>query len=185
MINMKTIFLDRDGVINKDYGYVNKWENFVFISGSLEALDILTKKKIRIIIVTNQAGIARGYYTEQDFKNLTDKFNDFCKNKSIEIHDTFYCPHHIDGVVEKYRKVCNFRKPNPGMFLKAIKKYKINVKQAIMVGDNITDLIASSNAGIEMNFLVNEKKKDHNSEIKINFKTRTDLLSIVKEIYCN
>ena len=180
--DMKTVFLDRDGVINKDYGYVNKWEDFIFIAGSLEALAILSQKKFRIIIVTNQAGIAKGYYTENDFKILTRRFNSFCKDKDIIIFDTFYCPHHIDGVVEKYRKVCNSRKPCSGMFLKAMKKHKINVKDSLMVGDKITDLIASSNAGIEMNFLVNEKKKISNSKPKINFKVRPNLLSVVKEI---
>lgn len=179
---MKTIFLDRDGVINKDYGYIHKWEHFVFISGSLRGLKILSEKNFRIIIVTNQAGIAKGHYTENDFKILTDTFNKFCKNKGIRIHDTFYCPHHVDGVIKKYVKACNYRKPNSGMFLKAIKKYRINVKDAIMVGDKITDLIASSNAGIEMNFLVNEKTKVSNSEIKFNIKIRPNLISVVKEI---
>lgn len=179
---MKTVFLDRDGVINKDYGYVNKWEDFIFIAGSLEALEILSQKKFRIIIVTNQAGIAKGYYTENDFKILTRRFNSFCKDKGIIICDTFYCPHHIDGVVEKYRTVCNSRKPYSGMFLKAIKKHKINVKDSLMVGDKMTDLIASSNAGIEINFLVSEKKKISNSKPKIKFKVRPNLLSIVKEI---
>ena len=179
---MNTIFLDRDGVINEDYGYVNKWENFVFIPGSLEALQILSKNNFKIIVVTNQAGIARGYYTEKDFKNLTDKFDDFCRKKDIRIHDTFYCPHHADGVVKKYSKACNFRKPNSGMFLKAIKKYKINVRNAIMVGDNMTDLIASSNVGIKHNFLVNQKKAIKSSKIKVNFEKRPELLSVVKEI---
>ena len=179
---MYTIFLDRDGVINEDYGYVNKWENFVFIAGSLEALQILSKNNFRIIIVTNQAGIARGYYTENDFKKLTNTFNNFCNKKGIRIHDTFYCPHHVDGVVKKYRKACNFRKPNSGMFLKAIKKYKINVRNAIMVGDKMTDIIASFNAGIKHNFLLNTKKKVKSSEIKINFEIRSELLSVVKEI---
>ena len=64
-------------------------------------------------------------YTEKDFEKLTNTFNNFCEKKEIRIHDTFYCPHHVDGVVKKYRKACNFRKPNSGMFLKAIKKHKI------------------------------------------------------------
>ena len=179
---MKTIFLDRDGVINKDHGYVYKWENFDFIPGSLEALQILTKYGYKIIVITNQSGIARGYYTENDFKFLTDQFNNFCKNKGIKIHDTFYCPHHIDGIIEKYTKNCKFRKPNSGMFLKAIKKHKINVSNAFMVGDKMTDLIASSNAGITMNFLVNEKKKISKSAININFEIRPNLLNIVKKI---
>ncbi|MDC1210243.1 HAD-IIIA family hydrolase, partial [Pseudomonadota bacterium] len=96
---MKTIFLDRDGVINEDSGYVHNWDKFKFIDGSLKALQLLTKNNFNIIIVTNQAGIAKGFYTEIDFKNLSSEFLRFCSQNKIKIMDTFYCPHHIDGVI--------------------------------------------------------------------------------------
>ena len=181
---MKTIFLDRDGVINKDHGYVYKWENFDFIPGSLKALQILTKYNYKIIIVTNQAGIARGYYTENDFKILTDQFNNFCKNNNITILDTLYCPHHKDGKIKEYIKDCECRKPSPGMFYKASKIHKINLNESIMVGDNFTDLIASSKAGITKNFLVNKNHNFKKINIRLLFTFKYDLISVIRNI-CN
>ena len=103
---MRTIFLDRDGVINEDFGYVYKWADFKFIDGSLKALQILTKNQFNIIIVTNQAGIAKGFYTEADFKKLSSEFLNFCLQKKIKIMDIFFCPHHIDAVIPEYNKLC-------------------------------------------------------------------------------
>ena len=179
---MKTIFLDRDGVINEDHGYVHKWDNFDFIPGSLKALQILTKHEYKIIIITNQAGIARGYYTEYDFKTLTNQFYNFCKINDVKILDTIYCPHHKDGKIKKYIKDCRCRKPNPGMFYKASKKHKINLNESIMVGDHFTDLIASSNAGVIKNFLVNKNYNLKNNNLKLAFTFKSDLLSVIREI---
>ncbi|MDB2700661.1 HAD family hydrolase [Alphaproteobacteria bacterium] len=181
---MKTIFLDRDGVINKDFGYVNKWDDFELINGALEALQILTTNKFNIIIVTNQAGIAKGFYTENDFKKLTNQFENFCLNNNIKILHTFYCPHHKDGVIKKYAIDCKSRKPNSGMFFKAAKLYNIDLEKAIMVGDNDTDIAASKGAGIKTNYLIksNSTKEDLNN--KVTFSIRENLLSIINEI-CN
>jgi len=180
---MKTIFLDRDGVINKDFGYVNKWNDFELIDGSLEALQILTKNNFNIIIMTNQAGIARGLYTENDFKKLTNQFKKFCVIHDVKILNTFYCPHHKDGVIKKYSKNCKNRKPSSGMFFKAAKLYNIDLKKAVMVGDNITDITASTNAGIKINYLIrpNPTKEDLKSELK--FIVKLNLLSVTNEIF--
>ena len=180
---MKTIFLDRDGVINKDFGYVNKWKDFELINGSLEALQILTKYKFRIIVVTNQAGIAKGFYTENDFKKLTNDFEIFCLKNNIKILHTFYCPHHKNGIVKEYTKDCKNRKPSSGMFLKAAKLYNVELAKAIMVGDNITDITASISAGIKTNYLIrpNATKKDFDNTFK--FKVKENLLSVTNEIY--
>ena len=91
---MKALFLDRDGVINHDYGYVHTWDKFDFIDGSLDALYALSKLKIKIIIVTNQAGIAKGYYTESLLHKLHKKLDNFFTEKNIVVEDYFYCPHH-------------------------------------------------------------------------------------------
>ena len=179
---MKTIFLDRDGVINEDFGYVHLWQDFNFIEGSLEALQLLTKNDFHIIIITNQAGIAKGLYSEIDFNNLTSEFLDFCINNEVKILDTFFCPHHIDGVIPKYSKACKNRKPESGMFLKASKKYDIDLKSSIMVGDNITDIMASTKAGIKENYLVNNTKLNTDIEKKINFKIKKNLLKVTDEI---
>ena len=178
---MKTIFLDRDGVINEDLGYVGHWKDFQFIDGSVKALQKLTKNHFKIIIVTNQSGIARGYFTKGDFETLTKKFVEFCNQNQIEILNTFFCPHHIEGVVDSYSKHCNDRKPNPGMFIRAAKIYKINLKKAIMVGDKLTDVIASSNAGIKKNFLVNVDKKNLVYK-NIDFEIKANLLDVTNQI---
>ena len=179
---MKTIFLDRDGVINKDFGYVNKWKDFELLNGSLEALKILTKQNFNIIIVTNQAGIAKGFYTENDFKILTQKFESFCSINDIKILHTFYCPHHKDGIIKKFTKNCKNRKPNSGMFFSAAKLYNIDLTKAIMVGDKYTDIAASRSAGIKINYLVksNPSEKDLNNQIM--FTVKENLLSVVNEI---
>lgn len=182
---MKTIFLDRDGVINEDFGYVHQWKDFKFIEGSLKALQLLTKNNFHIIIVTNQAGIAKGLYNEIDFKHLTSEFLNFCVNNKVKILDTFFCPHHIDGVIPKYSIACSNRKPESGMFLKASKLYDIDMKSSIMVGDNITDILASVNAGIKENYLVNNKKLNTDLEKKINFKIKKNLINVTEEILKN
>ena len=179
---MKTIFLDRDGVINKDFGYVNKWDQFKLIKGTLKALQTLTKNNFNIIIVTNQAGIAKGFYTEEDFHALTRKFEHFCLKNDVKILNTFYCPHHKDGIIKNYAKDCKNRKPNSGMFLKAAKLYNINLKKAIMVGDNITDIVASTNAGIKINYLIKSHLTKEDLNKKITFIVKENLLSVTNEI---
>ena len=179
---MKTIFLDRDGVINKDFGYVHKWADFELINGTIEALQILTKNKFNIIIITNQAGIAKGFYTENDFKKLTNKFKNFCLNNHIKILHTFYCPHHKDGIVKRYTKNCKSRKPNSGMFFKAAKLYNIDLEKAIMVGDNYTDITASKNAGIKTNYLIKSSLTKQDLNNKITFAVKENLLSVTSEI---
>ena len=179
---MKTIFLDRDGVINEDLGYVSSWNNFKFIHGSIEALQKLTKFNFNLIIVTNQSGIARGYYSEDDFKKLQEKFLNFCLNNNINILDIFYCPHHKDGIINPYVKDCINRKPNSGMFFRASKRHKINLSKAYMVGDKITDIIASSNAGIKNNFLVNTTIKEKMIDLNFNFEIKKNLLEVTKHI---
>jgi len=179
---MRTIFLDRDGVINTDFGYVNKWSDFKLIKGTLEALQLLTKHNFNIIILTNQAGIAKGFYTENDFKKLTNKFHIFCMQNDIKILDTLFCPHHKDGIVKEYAKDCDNRKPKSGMFFRASALHKVELTKAIMVGDNITDIIGSTNAGINNNFIVNSDYKNFKFNNKINFKIKENLFEVVKEI---
>lgn len=158
---MKVLFLDRDGVINHDHGYVYLWENFKLIEGTLKALQNATKKNYKIIIITNQSGIARGFYTEDQFKNLMTNLYNYLQMYSIEILDYFYCPHHPDASLIKYKMKCNCRKPKPGMFLQAKDKYNICLKESVMVGDKITDLEAAREAGIKNLFLVGSDIKDN------------------------
>ena len=146
---MKAAFLDRDGVINEDLGYVGKIENFKFKDGIFELLKLLQDLGYTLFIVTNQSGIARGCYTEEDFYNLTQWMIEEFKKRGIEIKDIRFCPHHPDITGE-----CECRKPKPGMILKLANKYNINLAKSIMIGDKESDIKAAQNAGIKRSYLV-------------------------------
>ncbi len=143
---MKAVFLDRDGTINIEKDYLHKIEDFEFETGALEGIKIITELGYKIIVVTNQSGIARGYYTEKDL----EKLNNFMMKKVEEfggkIEKCYFCPHHVDGIGE-YKKDCDCRKPNPNMLLQGAKEFKINLKESFMVGDKISDIEAGIAAG--------------------------------------
>ena len=143
----KALFLDRDGTINVDYGYVYQIEKFQIIDGVFELCQKAQEKGYLIIVITNQSGIERNYYTLDDFKILTNHMIKIFKEQNIQIHDVFYCPSLNSPD----------RKPNPGMFLKAKEKYNIDMNASISVGDKTTDIQAAEKAGVGKNFLLTEK----------------------------
>lgn len=136
----KAIFLDRDGIINKDYEYVYKIEKFEIIKGVFESLIELQKNNYLLFIVTNQSGIGRGFYSEKDFEKLNKYMIELFEKKGIKINSVEYCPHYIDSKNEKYKLDCNCRKPNIGMFKKISKKYKIDIQNSYMIGDKKSDI---------------------------------------------
>ena len=140
----RALFLDRDGVINHDFNHVYKISEFQFIDGIFEFCKFFLTRGYIIVIITNQAGIAKSFYTENDFFILSKWMKDFFKKKSVKIEKIYFCPHHPN-----YNGQCNCRKPNPGMILKAKNDLKIDLKQSILVGDKNSDIDAGLNAGIE------------------------------------
>ena len=144
---IKTIFLDRDGVINKEVRYLYRLSDFEFIDGVFDACLYFQKLSYKIIIISNQSGIARGYYNENDYQKLTKwmlgQFND----NGINILDIFYCPHSPESL-------CECRKPKPGMLIEAEYKYNISMKDSWMIGDKETDIKAANLAGITNTILV-------------------------------
>lgn len=144
----KAVFLDRDGTINVDKNYVHKIEDFEFIHGVKEAIKAMNDKGYLVIVVTNQAGIARGYYTEEDMIILHNHINDELKKSGAHIDAFYHCPHHPEHGIGKYRKECDCRKPNSGMFEKAIEDYNIDIAQSFMIGDKTWDVEAAINVGI-------------------------------------
>ena len=144
----KALFLDRDGVINKNYGYVYSIKNFVWLKNVKKAIKYAYSKKYLIVVITNQSGVARGLYSENDIKKLHNKINRDLKKINCKIHDFFYCPYHPKYGNKKYKKFSYLRKPNPGMIFKAAKKWKIDLKKSLMIGDNKIDMIAAKRANL-------------------------------------
>jgi len=132
-------FLDRDGVINFDSGYVHKKKDFKFRNGVIKGLKYLIKKKFYIFIVTNQAGIAKGKYSENDFKKLHMYLKNNLSNKNIHIDDVQYCPYHPNGKIKRYRKKTALRKPGNQMIKNILKNWLIVKKKSFMIGDKISD----------------------------------------------
>jgi len=143
----KTIFLDRDGVINKEVNYLHKITDFEFIEGIFDACHHFQCLGYEIIIVTNQSGISRGCYSEQDYQIITNWMLKQFEDKGITILDIYHCPHGPDST-------CDCRKPKPGMFLEAKSKHNIDMKQSWMIGDKEVDIEAANSAGIHNTILV-------------------------------
>lgn len=145
----KALFLDRDGVVNVEKNYLYKIEDFEFIDGIVEVCKYYAALGYLIIIVTNQSGISRGYYTQEDFNRLSQWMIEHFKSLGVTITHIYHCPHHesIDGH-------CDCRKPQPGMFLEAQKDFDLDMARSIMIGDNERDIQAAIRAGVATNILL-------------------------------
>ena len=149
----KALFLDRDGVINVDHGYVHKVKDFQFIEGIFEFCRLAAYKGYLLFVITNQAGIGRGYYTEFDFDFLT---NWMCKKflaDNVRISKVYYSPFHPVFGLGRYKKDDESRKPNPGMILQAADEFNLDLKESVLIGDKNTDIQAGQNAGVQTNIL--------------------------------
>ncbi len=151
----KALFLDRDGVVNVEKNYLHKIEEFELMEGIIDVCRAYQEQGYLILIVTNQSGISRGYYTEEDFAHLSQWMMDHFQELGVTITHIYHCPHHesIDGV-------CECRKPEPGMFFEAKKTYKLDMEHSVMIGDNERDIEASFKAGVGMNILLSTEAKN-------------------------
>jgi D-glycero-D-manno-heptose 1,7-bisphosphate phosphatase len=144
----RALFLDRDGVINHDSGYTSRAEEFRFIDGIFDLCRAARQAGYLLIVVTNQAGIGRGYYSEKDFLALSAWMCDRFKAEGAPITDVFFCPFHPEHGVGEYKKDSFDRKPNPGMLLCAAEKHGLNLRRSIMIGDKDSDMQAASKAEV-------------------------------------
>ncbi len=150
----RALFLDRDGVINHDSGYVCRVEEFVFIEGIFELCRAAIECGYLLIVVTNQAGIARGYYTEEDFLRLTDWMRDRFAQEHAPIAEVYYCPTHPEHGKGNYLTESFDRKPNPGMLLRAAGQFRISLTDSAMLGDKESDMEAAKRAGLSLRILL-------------------------------
>jgi len=150
----KAIFLDRDGTLNEEAGYINHVSRLKFLPGVWDAIRLLKKAGYKIIVLTNQAGLARGYFNEETLEQVHGKLMQTAKRNNAEIDALYFCPHLPGATVEKYNRECDCRKPKPGMLIKAKKEHNIDLKQSYMIGDRFKDVAFGKGQGLSTVFLL-------------------------------
>lgn len=174
----KAVFFDRDGTLIKDQNYLSEPDKIVLEPNVIEALKILQDQNYKLIIITNQSGIARGYFRLNKFFAVQSRLLEIFALEGIKFDDFYYCPHHPKGKITVYTKYCACRKPEPGMILKAIKQHNIDPLQSFMIGDKLDDVLAGSRAGVKTIFLT-KNFDSQSSTIKPDYSTG-NLLDAVK-----
>ena len=150
----KVCFLDRDGVLIEDRHYLSDPNDVKLIDGAAEAVKMLREAGYTIIVVTNQSGVARGYYSESSISTIHKKIDELLKTKDAYIDKYYYCPHHSDGEVAEFSFDCSCRKPKTGMIEQALQDYEIDLSKSIVIGDKLSDIKLSENAGCRLGILV-------------------------------
>jgi len=172
----RAVFLDRDGTIIEDTGYPHERDKIKFLPRVSEAIRLLNQNGFRIIITTNQSGVARGYFTEETVQEINRYIQESLARQGAIIDKMYYCPHHVEGTIEEYRKECYCRKPNPGMIEEAIGEFDIDSRNSFVIGDKISDIEAGRRAGCKTILLVDEGSPNEGEEVLTpDLHTATDL----------
>ncbi len=145
----KAVFFDRDGTLNVDIAYLHRPEDFIWIEGAKEAIKYVNDQGYLAILVTNQSGVARGYYPEADIKAVYDWMNKELAKIGAHLDALFYCPHHPQGKIPAYTKKCNCRKPDTGMVDEACERFHIDRSKSYLVGDSERDMECARKAGVQ------------------------------------
>lgn len=165
----KACFIDRDGVLIREKNYLSNPADIEFESGTFEALRLLKQNEYQSLVVSNQSGVARGYFSCADVDAVNNKINDLLQIRNLYIDAFYYCPHYCRGRNSAYVGACSCRKPEPGMILKAASDFKIDLSKSFIVGDKFTDVQAGINAGCAKQYLV--KTGQGENEIKKGLKS--------------
>lgn len=158
-LDKPALFLDRDGVINYDHGYVCRIEDFKFLDGIFELVSFFKAKGYLVIIITNQAGIGRGYYTVDQFGSLMEWVLAQFDAKNAGIDGYYFCPFHPEAALDDYKRDSFDRKPNPGMLLKAVNDFGLSLHSSVFIGDNFSDMVAGARASVGNCFLYDPSYK--------------------------
>ena len=154
------LFLDRDGVINEYRPYVHRIEDFAFVDGIFDLVAAAGRAGRATVVVTNQAGIGRGLYTEEDFQRLTDWMIARFADRGCHIDRVLFCPTHPEHGIGRYRVDSDFRKPGPGMVLQAARELSLDLPRSVLVGDKLSDIAAGWAAGVGTNVLYRDPAAD-------------------------
>jgi D-glycero-D-manno-heptose 1,7-bisphosphate phosphatase len=147
-VKRPAVFLDRDGTINEEMGYVNHPSRFVLLPHSAKALRLLNQEGFLAIVVSNQSGVARGYFPETLVHEINDQMRSVLKMEGARVDAIYYCPHHPSGSVPSYRMTCHCRKPSTGLIQLACDHYEIDMDRSFVIGDRLTDMEMARNAGL-------------------------------------
>ncbi len=150
----KAVFLDRDGTIIEEKNYLQDPDQVVLIAGAAKAISLLSQKGYYIILVSNQSGVARGYFTEKDVIRVNQRVQELLQEQGASIDAMYYCPHHPEGSIAKYKIDCNCRKPKPGMGIQASRELDLELSNCFMIGDKAADVEFAINCGMKNGFLV-------------------------------
>lgn len=163
----KAVFLDRDGVINKEKGYVHRWEDFEFVPGAIEGMQLLKDMGYALVIVTNQSGLARGFYTEAEYSALTEALRQHLERHGVKLDGVYYCPHHPKGTVHALAVDCDCRKPAPGMLVRAARELGLSLPESILIGDKPSDIEAARSAGLRHAYSVDSDNAEAAADFTI------------------
>ena len=141
------VFLDRDGTINEQMGYVNHLCRFQLLAGAAKAIKRLNDAAIPVVVISNQSGLARGYFPEELLIAVHDKMNNLLAEKGAHVDGIYYCPHHPEAKEERFRETCNCRKPEPGLVLQAAREMNLDPARSFVVGDRWSDIKTAANCG--------------------------------------
>lgn len=165
-MNNQAIFLDRDGTLMEDRGYICDFSEAAIFPFAIEAVRLMNEHNFKVIVVTNQSSIARAICTEDQVREIHRQIQEFFLNRGAVIDDFYYCPYHIDGVIEKFKKKHECRKPSPGMILQAAKDYDIDLSRSFLIGDSECDVLAGQNAGCRSILVLTGKGTQTRTELK-------------------
>jgi len=179
----KAAFLDRDGVINVDRAYVSRWEDFEFVPGAVEAMRALKQAGFALVVVTNQSGIARGYYTEDQYQALTIAIKQALAEAGAAVDAVYHCPHHPAGAVAGLAVECECRKPAPGMIHRAARELNLSLPDSILVGDKPSDTQAARAAGVGKAYIVHSDNAESGPGLAGADAAYFDLYSCVADLY--